>query len=871
MPDAVDVIEVETSDSDEDEDILEIIPELTSNSYFPDVKSRKRKIAEIISDSSDEDIYDKLRELSVQPLSIPAKYFKKRSRETSSDSNRTPRMAWINADNTLPKIKQITYKFNGKPRRCERIARSGVTIDGFQYKIDDAIALPHSPPLYALIRSIFTLRFNDESFPDKHLVHVHFMKRSSSHNPSVRECELMLKHGQCQDVSIKQLQRGKKLDFALVSGPSTRGDAKYYCRHVDHASQSAIRQPVTQATFDNCDSCFHRNEKHKFDDPHTDKNKLTFGGMEFHLYDFVAIDPKIKGEPYHIGQVYKWKYLESGVSVHVRKLSRFNETVKADFVGFSSNRRLLLTDDYADFAVNRIMAKVHVAPSRDDAKILDPHIAFWCTERFNGSRILDLQKSLPLCLVCHQLEHTRCQDLQACLRACKFGAADYYSGAGGFILPGLEMFNWVSATDFDKVAYQTLYNLRHKAPNLQVHYGKVSVLFDHTKSHGSADKRKSLPPPGSVFLMTGGPPCQGHSRVNPQNNASIPGGARSRDPRNDELWVMLAEVYRLRPYIVIIENVAAFKDEKGGDKGDGMNSNYARSAMKDLARNGYSSRLGLLDSRSYGSPQNRVRLFILAVKDGLPLPDFPAPTHSNPKVTATIFGNDKNGKIQPFYIGQRNTPGTALHSAVTIKDAIGDLEAFEYLPLPGVARLSRQPQIPAYNGGRSLRDGNGTRIGPGNVKYASPPQKDFQKEKRGNRGSVKDHYTSYVTDGAKKIIFEDARTSNPRGPNRRAVFSDGFSTLLTASAPGQKGTAVIHPTQDRKFTIAERKRAMGWPDWHRLAGTPLDQDRLTGNGVCYESVQAIYMSIVNTIILPWWLNAGRPTDDVFDKFKADHC
>nr|XP_019012018.1 uncharacterized protein I206_02856 [Kwoniella pini CBS 10737]OCF50799.1 hypothetical protein I206_02856 [Kwoniella pini CBS 10737] len=766
MPDAVDVIEVETSDSDEDEDILEIIPELTSNSYFPDVKSRKRKIAEIISDSSDEDIYDKLRELSVQPLSIPAKYFKKRSRETSSDSNRTPRMAWINADNTLPKIKQITYKFNGKPRRCERIARSGVTIDGFQYKIDDAIALPHSPPLYALIRSIFTLRFNDESFPDKHLVHVHFMKRSSSHNPSVRECELMLKHGQCQDVSIKQLQRGKKLDFALVSGPSTRGDAKYYCR---------------------------------------------------------------------------------------------------------SNRRLLLTDDYADFAVNRIMAKVHVAPSRDDAKILDPHIAFWCTERFNGSRILDLQKSLPLCLVCHQLEHTRCQDLQACLRACKFGAADYYSGAGGFILPGLEMFNWVSATDFDKVAYQTLYNLRHKAPNLQVHYGKVSVLFDHTKSHGSADKRKSLPPPGSVFLMTGGPPCQGHSRVNPQNNASIPGGARSRDPRNDELWVMLAEVYRLRPYIVIIENVAAFKDEKGGDKGDGMNSNYARSAMKDLARNGYSSRLGLLDSRSYGSPQNRVRLFILAVKDGLPLPDFPAPTHSNPKVTATIFGNDKNGKIQPFYIGQRNTPGTALHSAVTIKDAIGDLEAFEYLPLPGVARLSRQPQIPAYNGGRSLRDGNGTRIGPGNVKYASPPQKDFQKEKRGNRGSVKDHYTSYVTDGAKKIIFEDARTSNPRGPNRRAVFSDGFSTLLTASAPGQKGTAVIHPTQDRKFTIAERKRAMGWPDWHRLAGTPLDQDRLTGNGVCYESVQAIYMSIVNTIILPWWLNAGRPTDDVFDKFKADHC
>nr|XP_018264782.1 uncharacterized protein I303_02961 [Kwoniella dejecticola CBS 10117]OBR86940.1 hypothetical protein I303_02961 [Kwoniella dejecticola CBS 10117] len=741
-----DIVEIE--DTDSEIEVIDDISRSTSTSQTEGDNERKRKRCTIIEISdSEEDLDDKLRELSVEPRAVPKK------RGSQATPNQRRRLTWIRSGDRNYGVDNFCA-IDGRSRMCHRIRRDGFILDGMELKVDNAVVLPHQPPMYALIRSITTCRSENRSHPDKHIAHVHFLKPpGEAFAGRQTDQELFLKHGQCQDIALSELVKGEKLDFALLPGAAKRVEPQYFCRYVDHPSQSAIRPPFSLNAFDNCDSCYHRHEKHKYDTPVLRHHELTLGGERIHLLDFLAIDPKIKGEPYLIGRAEKWRRQSNELLVTVRLLKRISEVKMSITQGYISSRRLVLTDRFEEFPVCRIMEKVQVLSSEEQARDLKMGSSFWCNERLSENRLILLQKPIATCEECLQTDSVSVKDLEDCLRACKFAAADYYSGAGGFILPGLEIFDWVSANDFDKAACQTLHGLRRKAPRLKVHHGQLSSIHKLTlEQYSSQNALKVLPFAGSVFLMTGGPPCQGHSRVNISNNPVTPGSARPMDSRNDELWVMLKEVYRLQPFVVIIENVAAFKDEKGQTDVDGAESNYARAAMKDLARNGYSCRLGLLDSRSYGSPQNRLRLFILAVKGGLPLPEFPSPTHANPKVTATLFGNDKAGRIQPFYIGQRNTPGTALHPAVSIEDAISDLPPFEYVPPPGIPRLSRRHRIPAYRGERRDEDGKGSRAGPSRARYAKPPQNEFQAAKRGGAQSVHDHHTSYITESANKMV-----------------------------------------------------------------------------------------------------------------------
>ncbi|WVW80213.1 hypothetical protein I302_102190 [Kwoniella bestiolae CBS 10118] len=912
---------IEIGDSDSDIESIDITSRSNSTStsrsiceYNESGRKRKRddEIENISSDEEEVEIRSQLRELSVQveasnlkdkqkasyisppahPCPPPATASKRHKSHSANRPMSSParqhglstsraskagkaQLTWLKEDAITPAraIKRSTYKVNGFEEDCVRIYREGFHHDGDEFTVDDAILLPHSPPLYILIRSIFTLKFDDPVIHDRHLVHVHLFKPPVSGG---RKGELFLRNAQCQDIPIKQILKGKKLDFELIGGIRRRGrgDSEYFCEFVDQSSLSTIREPKFQDRFHNCDSCLSRHQKHRFDHPYISNDTLHFGDDEYHISDFISIDSKIRGQPFLFGHIHGWRKGDGEIMVRVRRLRRFSEVAGEKYEGFTSNRQLVVTDKYEDHPVKLIMGKVYVLPDDKNTRSFHPHITFWCSERMtdphNSTTRVVLQKPLRSCSTCLEREEQRHKDLQDCMKACQFPAADYYSGAGGFILPGLDIFDWVSAADTEKVACQTLHHLKRRAPALTVHYGKVSDVYNYTTSRDSPiGNSKAFPAPGTVFLMTGGPPCQGHSRVNHANNPTAE-SLQNKDPRNDELWVMLAEAFRLKPFVIIIENVSAFKDDKGGSGRSEAEENYGRAAMKKLSQNGYSCRLGIIDSRGFGTPQNRLRTFILGVRVGIPLPDFPAPSHANPKTTATVFKGDKSGVIKPFYLGQRATPGTGIHPAVTIQDAISDLPAFEYLPPPGIARVPRRPQIPAFNGGRNDQ-GNGTKVGfPHRVPYGSEPTNEYQKEKRGDQPTVPDHFTSYVTDGAHKIIFTSAREPKPQGCDRRALLSEGFSTLLTNSSPGQKGTAVIHPSQDRKFTIAERKRAMGWPDWHRLAGTPLEQDKLTGNGVCYESVQAIYMALVKEIILPWWIEAGRPTEGVFQKFVEDH-
>lgn len=88
----------------------------------------------------------------------------------------------------------------------------------------------------------------------------------------------------------------------------------------------------------------------------------------------------------------------------------------------------------------------------------------------------------------------------------------------------------------------------------------------------------------------------------------------------------------------------------------------------------YQVRFGLLEAGRYGAPQTRVRFFMVAVKHGHTLPEFPQPSHEFPVADSLQISLSNGNSIEPI----RTMTGTAPHQFVTIGDAIGDLALFDW-------------------------------------------------------------------------------------------------------------------------------------------------------------------------------------------------
>src|SRR5439155_7866305 len=94
--------------------------------------------------------------------------------------------------------------------------------------------------------------------------------------------------------------------------------------------------------------------------------------------------------------------------------------------------------------------------------------------------------------------------------------------------------------------------------------------------------------------LAGGPPCQGFSTAGP---------CRPNDSRNRLVFAFLAAVERLRPEIVLVENVASLM----------WRGRLILSEMLRVLRNaGYDASVALMHAEGYGVPQLRRRLFVLA-------------------------------------------------------------------------------------------------------------------------------------------------------------------------------------------------------------------------------------------------------------------
>jgi DNA (cytosine-5)-methyltransferase 1 len=114
----------------------------------------------------------------------------------------------------------------------------------------------------------------------------------------------------------------------------------------------------------------------------------------------------------------------------------------------------------------------------------------------------------------------------------------------------------------------------------------------------SDDIRNLMPTEGSVDLICGGFPCQDISIAG--KNKGLLGGEKS------SLWrEYLRVINQGKPKYAIIENVSAIL-------GRGLEI-----ILQDLAEIGYDATYTTYDTKYFGLPQRRRRVYILAVRDGI--------------------------------------------------------------------------------------------------------------------------------------------------------------------------------------------------------------------------------------------------------------
>lgn len=294
-----------------------------------------------------------------------------------------------------------------------------------------------------------------------------------------------------------------------------------------------------------------------------------------------------------------------------------------------------------------------------------------------------------------------------------------------------------------------------------------------------------------VDVLSGGPPCQGFSRLGKgalRRLALENGrGADLSDPRNFLFREFMRAVRELQPQVVVIENVP-----------DMAVYQPIMEEIRDVfAELDYLFDKRILSAEEYGVPQRRQRLFMVANRHGEPV-DWPIPT------------------LQRY----------------TLRDAISDLP-----PVPAGHRQEEVRRHAPANPGPYVREmrrglrGHNSRIVWDHVTrlHREEDIEAFAYMCEGERyAAVPEKLRRYRVD-----IFKD---------KYHRMIWDYPSWTVTAHL-AKDGYKYIHPEQDRTISVREAARIQSFPDRFRFAGTRTDRFRQVGNAVPPKLAQAVGASV----------------------------
>lgn len=176
----------------------------------------------------------------------------------------------------------------------------------------------------------------------------------------------------------------------------------------------------------------------------------------------------------------------------------------------------------------------------------------------------------------------------------KYTCIDSFCGAGGLCL-GLERagFDVLFSFDIDQICINTM----KQNKNYYNHPAEAADIADML--NGNLLKKCNLKR-GELFLLAGGPPCQGFS---------IQRRGSDIDSRNDLVLKYGQLIDELFPCYFVMENVSGL----GGKRG----KTILEELIDSVQTIGYTVHVRLLDAQEYGVPQRRKRYIIIGERNDM--------------------------------------------------------------------------------------------------------------------------------------------------------------------------------------------------------------------------------------------------------------
>ena len=231
------------------------------------------------------------------------------------------------------------------------------------------------------------------------------------------------------------------------------------------------------------------------------------------------------------------------------------------------------------------------------------------------------------------------------MKKSKMKFLDLFAGIGGFRL-GMEMagHECVGYVEWDKFARKS-YEAMHNTEGEWTAHDITTVTDDDIRRLGRER--------GPIHVICGGFPCQAFS---------VAGKRKGFDDTRGTLFFEIARFANiLRPRYLFLENVKGLLNHNKGDTFETI--------LRALDELGYDAEWDVLNSKDFGVPQNRERLFIVGhLREECGRKVFPIRgTHETPGIN--VIGTTKN----------KNAAGTnCRHWVHDVNGSVGALSATDY-------------------------------------------------------------------------------------------------------------------------------------------------------------------------------------------------
>ncbi|KAF8559884.1 S-adenosyl-L-methionine-dependent methyltransferase [Imleria badia] len=662
-------------------------------------------------------------------------------------------------------------------------------------------------------------------------------------------------------------------------------------------------------------------------------------GVDYHLDDCVLI--KAEEGPCHIGHIIEFIHDRGHDNVKV-KVQLFGRTDKLGCrpdATLKDERHLFHTNDKMTIGIDELIGVCYVVvkgdmPNQDAWLAMSPY-HFYVKYHFSSLMEMDWDRrrrmrwhDLPVCRMCMKQDLKKMNGMKAFLETEEpLRVFDPFGGTGAFALAMEEVgcFKLTHAVEISPSAAKTL--RKNASPDTKV-YNQCSnrILYHAILTHANKNPEEPLksieghplpplPKPGDIDCLIAGFPCQPHSTLNMYQ--------RANDMKSNLILTALSFVDFLRPSYCIFENVRGFlqynlrthQDGKYSVKG-GIPMGGLKLVTAALLDMGYQFRCALLQAAHYGTPQSRVRFFLIAAKRDLDLPPFPQPTHDFPVTDALEIRFPEELTLRPI----STFPGVAPHRYVSVHDAISDLPRFDWKD-PTKVLSRRQMEENRIIECREDKSWCGYQ-GP-DVPYEHDPRTTFQKKCRSRPTRNIQQYTrTYEPKKVERQVLQawtlvhttesflhelriikipiepgaDYRNLpselwewqfvNPASATGKTGYRAGFygrverdgwfRTTVTNVDPTAKQSRVIHPYSKRILTVRELARSQGFPDHftfhvYTRKDHVVTMHRQIGNAVPWPVSVAIAREFRETFYKDWVKRnpVDEPTDEEFTDTDDD--